>query len=201
MFKVGLTGGIASGKSTVARLFAQQHQITVLDADEISKRVIAPNTPCRQAVIARYGDKILTATGELDRRKMREIIFNNTQERLWLEHQLHPAILQHMQILTAQTTGPYLIWMVPLLLEKNMQHQVDRILVVDCDPQIQIERCTQRDHISQKQVKTILATQLTPTKRRQFADDIIDNSQINLTQLAIQVAKLHEKYLFLSTSV
>lgn len=200
MLKIGLTGGIASGKSTVADAFHQNYQIPVIDADKVARSLVAPNTPCLQAIVQRYGASILDVSGQLQRHALRKIIFANNAERDWLEHLLHPHILIEMQTLSETFSGPYILWMIPLLLEKNMQSNVDRILVVDCSPVIQRKRCMARDGISEHEAQAILDTQMTREEKLQFADEIIHNYADSWQDLQAQITKIHKKYLLLSQS-
>jgi len=195
---VALTGGIGSGKSTIARYFAASG-VDIIDADVIAREVVEPGTPALQAIIERYGDAILTEQGTLQRSRLREIIFATPDEKTWLNALLHPLINARTQQLKAQAASPYVLWVVPLLVENRLQRQADRVLVVDTDEETQLRRTLQRDNVSLEQAKRILAAQATRQQRLDCADDIIDNSGAPEKALP-QVAKLHQLYLKLAAT-
>lgn len=186
---VGLTGGIGSGKSVVAELFAKKG-VPVIDADIIAREVTRKDEPALHAMTHQFGDDILLANGELDRAKLRDIIFKDREARLWLESCLHPVILQRMQAEIQQLRTPYCIAVIPLLLETNAASFIDRILVVDVSPEIQLERASKRDG---KSVADIMATQLSREDRLRQADDVIVNDG-SLDDLALQVDQLDKVY-------
>nr|WP_246880193.1 dephospho-CoA kinase [Pantoea ananatis] len=193
-----MTGGIGSGKSTIARYFAASG-VDIIDADVIAREVVEPGTPALQAIIERYGDAILTEQGTLQRSRLREIIFATPDEKTWLNALLHPLINARTQQLKAQAASPYVLWVVPLLVENRLQRQADRVLVVDTDEETQLRRTLQRDNVSLEQAKRILAAQATRQQRLDCADDIIDNSGAPEKALP-QVAKLHQLYLKLAAT-
>jgi len=195
---VALTGGIGSGKSTIAGYFAASG-VDIIDADVIAREVVEPGTPALQAIIERYGDAILTEQGTLQRSRLREIIFATPDEKNWLNALLHPLINARTQQLKAQAASPYVLWVVPLLVENRLQRQADRVLVVDTDEETQLRRTLQRDNVSLEQAKRILAAQATRQQRLDCADDIIDNSGAPEKALP-QVAKLHQLYLKLAAT-
>jgi dephospho-CoA kinase len=195
---VALTGGIGSGKSTIAGYFAAAG-VDIIDADVIAREVVEPGTPALQAIIERYGDAILTEEGTLQRSRLREIIFATPDEKNWLNALLHPLINARTQQLKAQAASPYVLWVVPLLVENRLQRQADRVLVVDTDEETQLRRTLQRDNVSLEQAKRILAAQATRQQRLDCADDIIDNSGAPEKALP-QVAKLHQLYLKLAAT-
>lgn len=195
-YTVALTGGIGSGKSTIAGYFAASG-VDIIDADVIAREVVEPGTPALQAIIERYGDAILTEQGTLQRSRLREIIFSTPDEKTWLNALLHPLINARTQQLKAQAASPYVLWVVPLLVENRLQRQADRVLVVDTDEETQLRRTLQRDNVSLEQAKRILAAQATRQQRLDCADDIIDNSGAPEKALP-QVAKLHQLYLKLA---
>ncbi|WP_210507266.1 dephospho-CoA kinase [Pantoea ananatis] len=197
-YTVALTGGIGSGKSTIARYFAASG-VDIIDADVIAREVVEPGTPALQAIIERYGDAILTEQGTLQRSRLREIIFATPDEKTWLNALLHPLINARTQQLKAQAASPYVLWVVPLLVENRLQRQADRVLVVDTDEETQLRRTLQRDNVSLEQAKRILAAQATRQQRLDCADDIIDNSGAPEKALP-QVAKLHQLYLKLAAT-
>ena len=197
-YTVALTGGIGSGKSTIAEYFAASG-VDIIDADVIAREVVEPGTPALQAIIARYGDAIVNEQGALHRSRLREIIFATPDEKRWLDALLHPLINARTQQLKAQAVSPYVLWVVPLLVENQLQRQADRVLVVDTDEETQLKRTLQRDNVSLDQAKRILAAQATRQQRLACADDIIDNSGAPEKALP-QVAKLHQLYLKLAAT-
>lgn len=197
-YTVALTGGIGSGKTTIANAFAALG-VDIIDADVIAREVVEPGTPALKAIAQRHGDTILTAEGTLYRARLREIIFQQPQEKNWLNQLLHPLINARTQQLKLLATSPYVLWVVPLLVENGLQHQADRVLVVDVDTATQLQRTQQRDGISLSQAKNILAAQASREQRRACADDIIDNSGTP-EQVLPRVAELHQRYLRLSAT-
>lgn len=197
-YTIALTGGIGSGKSSIARQFAALG-VDIIDADLIAREVVEPGTPALQAIEARYGAAILTEQGTLDRARLREIIFQTPEEKSWLNALLHPLINARTQQLIAAASSPYVLWVVPLLVENQLQHQADRVLVIDVDEATQIARTQQRDQLSLAQVQRILAAQATRQQRLACADDIIDNSGEPEDALP-QVAELHQRYLGLAAT-
>ncbi|MHA6310194.1 MULTISPECIES: dephospho-CoA kinase [Pantoea] len=197
-YTIALTGGIGSGKSSIARQFAA-FGVNIIDADLIAREVVEPGTPALQAIEARYGAAILTEQGSLDRARLRDIIFQTPEEKNWLNALLHPLINARTQQLIAEATSPYVLWVVPLLVENQLQHQADRVLVIDVDEATQIARTRQRDQISLAQAQRILAAQATRQQRLACADDIIDNSGEPEDALP-QVAELHQRYLRLAAT-
>nr|WP_217268375.1 dephospho-CoA kinase [Pantoea allii] len=193
-----MTGGIGSGKSTIAEYFAASG-VDIIDADVIAREVVEPGTPALQAIIARYGDAIVNEQGALHRSRLREIIFATPDEKRWLDALLHPLINARTQQLKAQAVSPYVLWVVPLLVENQLQRQADRVLVVDTDEETQLKRTLQRDNASLDQAKRILAAQATRQQRLACADDIIDNSGAPENALP-QVAQLHQLYLKLAAA-
>lgn len=198
MLTIGLTGGIGCGKSTVTQRFAALGA-AIIDADVIGRELVAPETPALQAIAAHFGKSILNDDAQLNRKKLREIIFKDADERRWLEQLLHPLILEGINVRKKAVTAPYCIVVIPLLLEKNVYQGIDRILVVDCEEYLQIQRVQQRDHLTVEQVKTILAAQAPRQEKLKVADDLIENSG-NLENLSQQVEKLHRFYLQLAQS-
>ncbi|MGG6178330.1 dephospho-CoA kinase [Pantoea allii] len=197
-YTVALTGGIGSGKSTIAEYFAASG-VDIIDADVIAREVVEPGTSALQAIIARYGDAIVNEQGALHRSRLRDIIFATPDEKRWLDALLHPLINARTQQLKAQAVSPYVLWVVPLLVENQLQRQADRVLVVDTDEETQLKRTLQRDNVSLDQAKRILAAQATRQQRLACADDIIDNSGAPENALP-QVAQLHQLYLKLAAA-
>jgi len=196
VLRIGLTGGIASGKSTVARMFAALGA-EVFDTDDIAHELTAPGGPAMTAIIEAFGRDIITDQGALDRREMRRIIFNDSNKRRELEAILHPLIRETALARSAASKAPYVILVVPLLFETGFDRLVDGTLVVDCPESLQIERVVKRDQISRQEALSIIASQMNRDDRRARADQIIDSSNaIPVTQ--DRVAQLHERYLRLS---
>jgi len=199
MFSIGLTGGIASGKTTISDLFAKMG-VPVVDTDVISRNLLEPGELAFDQVCAHFGQGIVSADGKIDRVRLREIIFNNHDEKSWLETMLHPLIYQrsHDAIIT-KAGADYVLVVVPLLFETNFQSLVDRILVVDCPSAQQIERLVKRDRIKESLARKMLSQQLENAERVARAHDIIDN-RADDTDLESQVAVLHKRYLELATA-
>ena len=196
MLTIGLTGGIGSGKSTVAQLFAEQG-IAIIDADQIAREVTAPQTKAYQAIVKHFGSAIIDENGQLQRRKLRDIIFKDNNERLWLEKLLHPLIRAAMQEKIKQVQSSYCILVIPLLIETLPNPLVKRILVVDTPEELQIKRTQQRDQLNSEQIKSIMQSQASRQARLQVADDIIKNDQ-DVAHLMKQVLQLHRQYLQLA---
>lgn len=193
MIVIGLTGSIGSGKSTVANLFAE-HGAPVIDADVLAREVTQPNTPAYQAIINRFGGNILNTDDTIDRGSLREIIFNQPEERRWLEALLHPVILKRMRDEIGKLHAPYCIAVIPLLLETEACEFVQRILVVDIPEETQIERAKLRDKSTDTKIKSIINTQIPRDQRLTRADDVIHNAGTP-QELAKQVDELHHMYL------
>jgi dephospho-CoA kinase len=196
--RIGLTGGIASGKSTVAQRFAELG-IPVVDADVAAREVVAPGTPGLARVIERFGASILAENGELDRGVLRQVIFNDPGSRQDLEAILHPLIRESMERSAKVAAGPYLVMVIPLLVESGSRGRVDRILVVDVDEPAQLRRVQTRDGGSLDQARAILASQVSRAARVAAADDVLLNSG-TVTDLRQAVDRLHEKYLRLAAT-
>lgn len=197
MFSVGLTGGIASGKTTISNLFAKLG-VPVVDTDIISRKLLEPGELAFNQVCTHFGANIVNTDGRIDRARLREIVFNNPAEKSWLETMLHPLIYQrsHDAIVT-KAGADYVLVVVPLLFETNFQSLVDRILVVDCPAEEQIERLVKRDQIDESLAHKMVLQQLSNAKRIARAHDIIDNRSADV-DLESQVAALHKRYLQLS---
>lgn len=195
---VALTGGIGSGKSTVADAFANLG-VPLVDADIIARQVVEPGMPALATIVSRYGEVILQADGALNRAVLREKIFSEPQEKAWLNSLLHPLIQQETQRQLANIDESYVLWVVPLLVENGLHHRANRVLVVDVAPEIQLARTMTRDGITRQQAEHILASQVSRQQRLACADDIIDNSGDPLI-IAPQVASLHQQYLKLAAA-
>ncbi|MCO6539622.1 MAG: dephospho-CoA kinase [Gilliamella sp.] len=192
-YVVALSGGIASGKSTIADLFAKLG-VPIIDADIIARQVVQPGSYAFNQIVKHFSQEILLANGELDRSQLREIIFNNEHERLWLNNLLHPIIQQETQTQIAMQSKIYLIWVVPLLIENNLHTWADRVLIIDTSFSLQLERLVKRDNISESLAKKMIQSQVSLKKRLSYADDIIVNDG-NLLSLTTQVNLLHQQYL------
>jgi len=193
MLVVGLTGSIGSGKTTVANLFAQLG-VPVIDADILARDVTQPHTPAYEKIVAHFGTRIIHPDGSLNRSLLRDIIFNETESRHWLERLLHPIILERMQHDIAALQSPYCLAVIPLLLETDATSFIQRILVVDVPEETQIERAILRDNSSQSKIKSIIDAQMPRAARLARADDIINNAG-DPEELTPQVHALHEQYL------
>ncbi|MCH4563654.1 dephospho-CoA kinase [Halomonas sp. EGI 63088] len=198
---IGVTGGIASGKSTVARAFAALG-IPWVDADEVAREVVEPGEPALAEIAARHGRRVLLADGRLDRRALREIVFADPAERRWLESVTHPRIrerlLAHLERLQARG-APYVLLVSPLLFESGQHRLVDRSLVIDVPEALQIARTASRDEVDEAQARAILAAQMPRAERLALADDVIDNGG-DEQALAAQVAELDRRYRHLAGS-
>ncbi len=192
MLKIGLTGGIGSGKSTVTAIFETQG-ISVIDADKISHNLVLPGQPCLEKIIRCFGSNLLQADGSLDRTKLRNEVFNNPDSKKQLEAIMHPVVIKTMEDQARAVIAPYCILAIPLLIETQLQHSVDRILVVDLPEDLQLKRVQERSKLSLNEIKAIMNTQTSREIRRTYAHDIIDNSG-NLSLLKQQVQKLHTFY-------
>lgn len=196
MLRIGLTGGIASGKSTVERLFAA-HGVPIIDSDVIAREVVAPGTPGLAQVRARFGDEVLLPDGSLDRRALRRLVFADPAARRDLEAIVHPLIRSAMAERSAAAGGPYQINVIPLHVEGGRRATLERVLVVDCPEALQIARVMQRDHITEAEARAILAAQVSRSERLAAADDVIVNDG-DEAALQAQVDALHTKYLHLA---
>ncbi|WP_069471098.1 dephospho-CoA kinase [Candidatus Marithrix sp. Canyon 246] len=190
--KIGLTGGIASGKTTVSNLFAQLG-VPIIDADVISRSLTEPETTAFKLIVQTFGVKILQADGRLNRAKLAKIIFSDTEQRHRLEKILHPSIQQLMLAKAAKIKTAYCILSIPLLIETNQIKLVDHILVIDCPIDLQRQRIIDRNGISSNQIEQILMSQTTREARLAIADDVILND-ISLEQLKSKVLALHKDY-------
>ncbi|PSF12915.1 dephospho-CoA kinase [Marinobacter shengliensis] len=195
---VGLTGGIGSGKSTVVRIFGDLG-VHWVDADDVAREVVEPGTAGLAAIAEHFGRDILQADGALDRAALRQRVFENPEERNWLERLLHPVIreelVRQLQSPEAPHSQPYVLLVSPLLLETDQHELVDRVVVVDVPEHIQIERTMARDDNSRVQVERIMAAQMARDERRSRADAVIDNNR-PLQDVERQVCELHNRFLF-----
>ena len=196
-FRVALTGGIASGKSTVADLFAR-HGVPLIDTDVIAREVVEPGQPALAEIVSVFGPAVLDGEGRMDRRRMRDYVFNDPAARKRLEGILHPAIRAEMERQSAAARGPYQVLVIPLLTESGRRDHIDRVLVVDAPEELQIARLMQRDHVQREQALAALAAQAKRDARLEFADDVIVNDG-DPAALTARVDALHREYLRLAT--
>lgn len=194
--RVALTGGIASGKSTVAALF-EQHGVPVIDLDRIAREVVAPGSPLLAAVLERFGPGVRSGDGSLDRRVLREIVFRDANARRDLEALLHPAIQARAAQRAALVDAPYLIIVIPLLAETGSTADYDRVLVVDCEESLQRERLAARDRADAGLIDAALAAQAPRAARLALATEVIHNSGTRAA-LELRVQELHAQYLRLA---
>ena len=196
MFIIGLTGGIGSGKTAVSDRFAKLG-ITVVDADIAARVVVEPGRPALAKIAEHFGAAAITANGELDRAKLRELVFNNEAERKWLEGLLHPLIGDEIVAQIQAATSPYAMLVSPLLIETSQRQLAHRVLVVDVPVEVQIARTMARDDNDEAQVRAIIASQASREQRLAAADDVISNNE-GLEFLDEQVQVLHRKYIALA---
>jgi dephospho-CoA kinase len=198
MFVVGLTGGIGSGKSTVADLFTA-HGVPLVDTDLIAHRITAPHGIAMPPIAAEFGAEFVAADGSLDRARMRALVFSDEGARKRLEAITHPLIRAETRREQREARGPYVIVVVPLLVESgSWKHRVNHVLTVDCSVETQIARVMSRNGFSRDQVLAIIARQATREARLAAADDVIDNDNVSLGTLQAQVDEQHRAYLSLA---
>jgi dephospho-CoA kinase len=195
---VGITGGIGSGKSAVTRCF-EEHGITVVDADQVARVIVEPGTPALAAIAAHFGPGILQADGALDRPALRNRVFADEAQRLWLERLTHPLIGEEIVNRISASRSPYTILSSPLLLDTSQHTLVDCVVVVDAPESLQLQRTMQRDGNDEAQVKRIMAAQLTRAQRLERADIVLDNSG-SLDNLEQAVEELHKEFLLRAES-
>ena len=195
-FRVALTGGIASGKTTVANLFAELG-VPLIDTDLLARQVVEPGQPALAKVVATFGPDVLDTDGCLDRRRMRERIFSDSTAKQRLEAILHPAIRIEMERRSREAGGPYQVLVIPLLTEGGRRDHVDRVLLVDVPEELQIQRLMMRDGVTHEQARASLNAQATRAERLAMADDVVRNTG-RVDDLRDEVAKLHAKYLALA---
>ncbi|USV57225.1 dephospho-CoA kinase [Aeromonas encheleia] len=198
MYVVAITGGIGSGKTTVANQFATLG-IEVIDADLIAREVVEPGTPALTAIANHFGPSILDEQGRLDRRVLRERIFSEPAAKHWLNALLHPLIRSEMLSQCAAASSPYCLLVVPLLVENRLMALADRVLVIDVDEATQIERTCRRDGVSRAQAEAILAAQASRAERLAVADDVLDNQSGTSETILARILALHETYLAFAT--
>jgi dephospho-CoA kinase len=196
--RIGLTGGIASGKSTAAARFAELG-VPVIDADEVARAMVVPGEAGYAQILERFGRGIIAEAGELDRRALRDRVFADPQQRRDLEAILHPLIRVEMERRENLASGPYVVFAIPLLVESGARDRVDRILVVDAEEPVQVERLVRRDGGTLEQAQAILAAQASRASRLSAADDVLANVG-SVAELRHAVDLLHERYLSLAAA-
>ncbi|MDP6437261.1 MAG: dephospho-CoA kinase [Gammaproteobacteria bacterium] len=194
--RIGLTGGIASGKTAVANMFIER-DITVIDTDLLAREVVEPGEPGLAAVVEEFGEEVLNADGSLDRARLRTIIFADPDAKERLEAILHPLIRKATFAHAQSSGGPYQVFAVPLIAETGFDELVDRVLVIDCPVELQLERLMVRDGETETSARNILSAQASREERLAIADDVITNTG-SITELQAEVESLHQKYLRLA---
>lgn len=196
MFIVGLTGGIGSGKSAVAKRF-KEHRVTIINSDEVAREVVEPGTDALRQIAEKFGRGVISDDGSLNRAALREFVFDNEDNRQWLEKLLHPLIgrttRERKESPQRPDEAPYRILESPLLIEVGRHNEVDRVLLIDTHSEVQIARVMQRDNCSREQALAILNTQMSGEEKRPFADDIIENNS-SMEDLYAIVDELHQQY-------
>ncbi|MCW5589698.1 MAG: dephospho-CoA kinase [Legionellales bacterium] len=195
-YLVGLSGGIGSGKSTVAGLFAERG-IEVIDTDHIAREVVAPNSPALKKITDYFGPEIIQPNQHLNRSKLRDIIFNDDEKRVWLENLLHPLIGETTLLKTTSVKSPYCLILIPLLTNSPLRRALNYLITVESDETLQIKRASLRDQCTPEHIQKIIQSQPAKIYRLQEADSIIDNNQ-DIHHLIQQVEKLHQQLLILS---
>ncbi|MDG2958286.1 dephospho-CoA kinase [Exercitatus varius] len=199
-YVVGLTGGIGSGKSTIANLFAELN-VPIIDADVVARQIVKKGSPLLARIVDHFGPAVLTPEGELNRPFLRHLIFQNDTEKNWLNQLLHPAIREEMNAQLNAQTAPYTLFVVPLLIENKLSELCDRILVIDVQPETQLTRASRRDHSQRALIQKIMDSQVSRETRLSFADDVINNDgelADHYHELRQNVLKLHRTYLDLA---
>lgn len=196
-FVVGLTGGIGSGKSAATAYF-EKLGIDIVDADEVARDVVAPGSKGLKEIVNRFGNNILLEDGNLNRATLREKVFSDINEKNWLNNLLHPLIRSRMQHLIGESTSPYCILSVPLLVENKLTEMCNYVVVVDCPETMQLERALKRDGSTEETIRNIMASQATRNERIEAADTVLDNST-TLSALSAKIADLHNTLLALSS--
>ncbi|PKD42375.1 dephospho-CoA kinase [Methylomonas sp. Kb3] len=197
MLKIGLTGGIGSGKSTVCRLFAE-FGVPIVDADLIARQLVEPGQPVLSLIAKSFGQQMLNQDGSLNRARLRDAVFTDADKKRELDGIMHPLVYGKIAEDVRELTADYCIIAVPLLLESKNPYVVDRVLLIDCPVDLQIARVTARDKLTRQQVQAIIDSQMSRPERLSKADDVIENIA-GPEQLAEQVKRLHNSYTLLAT--
>jgi dephospho-CoA kinase len=199
MLTIGLTGGIGSGKSEVAGIF-ERLGVPVIDADLIAHQLVEPGTEALAEVINHFGEAVLTPEGKLDRSRLAEIVFNDSRKKQQLENIIHPRVRERIRAFKNEHRDqPYILVVIPLLLESGQHDLVDRVLVVNAAEAIRISRVLARDRRSERQIRSIISNQVNDAARQAAADDSIDNNG-TLDDLEQSVRQLHQQYISLTRS-
>lgn len=193
---IGLTGGIGSGKTAVSDGFAEKG-VPIIDADIIAREVVAIGSQGLEKITAKFGPSVVLESGALNRASLREIVFHNSEAKEWLNKCLHPLIREKMLHDIQAVNSPYCILAVPLLLENGLDAMVDRVLVVDCNEELQLERAMKRDGSNEATIRNIIASQISRTERVKRADEIIQNNG-SLDDLPPQIEALHQSFMQLA---
>lgn len=196
MLRIGLTGGIGSGKSSAAAMFARRG-VAVIDADEIAKQLVAPGQPAYERIIQRFGKEFVDANGFIDRGRLRRHVFDDPASRRELEAILHPRVRQQIQRQLRALRAPYCVIVIPLIFEANQQDLVDRILVIDAAEDTQVQRVAARSSLADDEIRKIIAAQIGRNVRLRQAHDVITNEG-ELEQLEERVDAFHTRYLDLA---
>ena len=194
--RIALTGGIGSGKSTISAKF-ERLGVPVIDSDVVSRKVVQPNEPCLKKITNQFGKTILDEENKLDREKLRNIIFNDSQAKDKLENILHPAIYEEIEKQAADVDYPYCLIVIPLLIETQAMGKFDRVLVVDIPEETQLQRTVERDNKPAESIMDIIKSQTSREQRLKFADDVINNDT-RVEDLDKPIQTLHDKYLKLA---
>jgi dephospho-CoA kinase len=196
---IGLTGGIGSGKTTIANMFAELG-IDIIDADIAARKVVEPNSKAVKKISQHFGAQFILSDGNLNRPLLRSRVFSHEQDKQWLNNLLHPLIRKQMLNEIQQSSSVYCLLVAPLLIENNLQSFVSRILVIDISETEQVKRTSLRDPSSAEEIKRIIASQISRKERLNHANDIINNSESDLTLIRSQVVALDKKYRYLATT-
>ncbi len=196
---IGVTGGIGSGKTTVANLFSALG-VPVIDAGDLARQVVVPGQPAYEEILQHFGPTVLTKSGELDRRRLRERVFSDPAKRAGLEAIVHPRVYAEMKHQLDRLETPYAVVVVPLLIESGGRELVDRVLVVDSPEELQVERTNRRDGTTCAAIEKIMAAQLNRSSRLSAADDVIENDG-SVEALEQEVSRLHRQYLTEATRI
>ena len=193
-FKIGLTGGIASGKTTVCNLF-KELSVEIIDADLISHQLSKKGGAAFEEIVEVFEDKIIGHDGELDRKKLRSIVFNDNTKKKMLEKIIHPKVLLSIKEKIEASQADYLIISVPLMIETGMNAMMDRLLLIDCNIETQIERLIKRDQTSREEAISIIESQASIESKRELSDDrIINNKETSIEELTVKVKELDDFY-------
>jgi dephospho-CoA kinase len=196
-FIVGLTGGIGSGKTTIANFFAE-HNVVIVDADIVARDVVAVGSPALAKISQHFGANFIQADGQLNRALLRKQIFSNDTDKSWLNNLLHPLIGEQLIAQMQAANSKYCLLVAPLLIENDLIKLVNRVLVIDVSETTQINRTTKRDNNSVEQVQAIISSQASRKVKQEHADDLLNNDNSSLATLKDTVAKLHQQYITLA---